>query len=107
MAEPKPGTVTPHALRAGLAELKTMPKDLALLGSLSGLALVAWCLPERHWDRFCAALARAQPWRWRGIRSRAYRYVEALRPRPAGLTAAGCARAHQANVYRERLELLA
>ena len=107
MAEPKPPTATPPALRAWAAELKALPKDLALLGSLPSLALVAWCLPERYWDGFCSGLARAQPWRWREKRSRAYRYVEALRPRPAGLTPARCARAHRSNVYRERLELLA
>jgi KDO2-lipid IV(A) lauroyltransferase len=84
--------------------LATGRRDLTLLGSISILAVVAWCLPERRWDGFCHHLTRAQPWRWRG--SPAYRYVEALRPRPAGVTPADCARAHWANVYRERLMLL-
>jgi lauroyl/myristoyl acyltransferase len=106
MAEPQPPTATP-SIRAGLAGLRALPKDLALLGSLGSLALVARCVPERYWDGFCSGLARAQPWRWRGAKSSAYRYVEALRPRPAGLTPARCARAHRANVYRERLGLLA
>jgi lauroyl/myristoyl acyltransferase len=35
-----------------------------------------------------------------------YRFVEALRLQPPGLTPAACARAHRANIYHERLQLL-
>jgi lauroyl/myristoyl acyltransferase len=107
MAEPKAQAAPSPTGRTWPARLATGRRDLALLGSLASLAVVAWCLPERYWDGVCRGLARAQPWRWRGEKSRAYRYVEGLRPRPAGLTPAGCARAHWANLYRERLRLLA
>ena len=106
MARSKPHAATEPARRGRLAGLRDLRRDLGLLGSLSSLAVLAWCLPERHWDGLCRGLARARPWRYRDGGSPAYRYVEALRPRPAGLTPAACARAHRANVYRERLQLL-
>ena len=106
MADSQPQAATPPIARARLAGLRETRRDLALLGSLSSLAVLAWCVPERYWDGLCRGLVRAQPWRWRGSASPVYRYVEALRPQPAGLTPAACARAHWANVYRERLQLL-
>lgn len=106
MAEPKPRAAAAPATRAWSAGLKDARQDLALLGSLASLTIPAWCLPERYWDGLCRGLVRAQPWRWRDKRGRAHEYVEALRPHPAGLTPAACTRAHRANVYRERLQLL-
>jgi len=106
MTESQQQAAMPPLVRARLAGLRETRRDLALLGSLSSLAVLAWCLPERYWDGLCSGLTRAQPWRWRENGSPAYRYVEALRPRPARLTPAACAHAHRANVYRERLQLL-
>jgi lauroyl/myristoyl acyltransferase len=107
MPEPKAQTKISLALRAWLTELRKAPRDLVLLGSLASLAGTAWCLPESWWDGFCHALARAQPWRWRIKKLEAYRYVEALRPGPTALTPVSCACLNQANVYHERMRLLA
>ena len=106
MAEPEPRIARWSAGPRWRRRLGASAKDLALLSALAGLAPVAWCLPERYWDGFCDGLARAQPWRWRGKAEQAFRYVEALPP-PARLMPAACARRHWANLYRERLQLLA
>ena len=82
-------------------------RDLALAGSLAGLAVLAWCLPERHWDRVCHRLALLQPWRIRGNRLASFGYAASSAPHWFGPAADACARAQLANVYRERLQLLA
>jgi len=106
MAEPNAQPAGSRTGRPLLARLAQGRQDLAVAGSLSGLAMLAWGVPERHWDRLCAGLARLQPWRSRGAALESFRYASAVRGRPAGLTAEACARAQLANLYRERLQLL-
>ncbi len=103
----KPQAVAQSTARRWLARLGMSRRDLVLVGSLSGLAILAWCLPERYWDRLCRGLVRIQPWRNRGERLVRFGYAAALAGRRPGPTADACARAHLANVYRERLHLLA
>jgi lauroyl/myristoyl acyltransferase len=107
MTEAKPQTDPQSTARGWLARLGANGRDVALLGSLSGLAALAWCLPESHWDRLCRGLVQMQPWRHRGARLARFGYAAAVAERRPGLTAGACARAQLANVYRERLQLLA
>lgn len=105
--ESTPGARALRARRTWVARLARCRGDLALAGSLCGLATLAWCLPESYWDRVCHNLALLQPWRIRGRRLASFGYAASSSLKWSGLSADACARAQLANVYRERMQLLA
>ena len=107
MAETKSQSAASRSDHGWLAKLGIDGKDLALLGSLASLAILAWCVPQRHWHRLSSSVAGMQPWRWRPDRLRGFEYVKACTRVHPGLGADACARAHRANIYLERLLLLA
>jgi lauroyl/myristoyl acyltransferase len=107
MTEAKPHAGEQSTGRGWLARLGVSRRDLGLVGSLLSLATAAWCVPESHWDRLCRGLVWMQPWRHRRERLARFGFAAAVAGRRPGLTADACARAHLANVYCERLQLLA
>lgn len=82
------------------------PRDLVRVALVSFAALVAWTVPERHWDRVAGAVARLRGPFGRRLAARAA-HVEALvgRRTIAG-EARRCLRRYLAHLDLERLQLL-
>jgi lauroyl/myristoyl acyltransferase len=94
-----------HRPRALAPRPLWLRSDLAVAGSLAGLAPLSWLLPERAWPALCQALARVPGLTDRATLQRTVLAIQQALGEPAG-RAAEIAHDLQAAVYELRMQNL-